>query len=311
MNSILVIIPVYNKESTVKRAIQSVLDQDYGNFTLLVIDDGSTDRSLAIIKEFKDDRILIITQKNKGVSATRNRGINYAKEHKFSWIAFLDGDDYWLPHHLSQLLELQKQFPQVQVLSSNYSIINAHGKTTTTQFSNLPEASTFLLSDFFNHQLLNTTINSSNYLITTESFKTLGLYNEEVTHGEDTEILINIGIHLKTAFHNKTAVIIDKSAGNRSDAITMKGRKLPDLNSYDNSTDEALIKFLDLQRFAIAMDYKRAGSSTKFNEVLQKIYLSNLSSKQQKLLNTPVVLIKALDKVKAGLQALGIDLRLS
>lgn len=311
MNSILVIIPVYNKESTILRAVQSVLDQDYGKFTLLVIDDGSTDRSLTIIQEFKDDRIRVISQKNNGVSTARNCGIIYAREHKFSWIAFLDGDDYWLPHHLSQLLELQKQFPQVQVLSSNYSIINANGKTITTRFSNLPEASTFLLSDFFNHQLLNTTINSSNYLITSESFKTLGLYNEEVTHGEDTEMLINIGIHLKTAIHLNATVIIDKSAGNRSDAITMKGRKLPDLNSYDNSTDEALIKFLDLQRFAIAMDYKRAGSSTKFNEVLQKIHLSNLSSKQQKLLNTPVVLIKALDKIKAGLQALGIDLRLS
>jgi len=310
VNSILVIIPVYNKESTIKRAIQSVLDQDYGNFTLLVIDDGSTDRSLAIIKEFKDDRILIITQKNKGVSATRNRGINYAKEHEFSWIAFLDGDDYWLPHHLSQLLELQKQFTQVQVLSSNYSIINVHGRTTTTRFSNLPEASTFLLSDFFNHQLLNTTINSSNYLITTESFKTLGLYNEEVTHGEDTQMLIQIGIHVKTAFHHETAVIIDKSAGNRSSRIKMHHRKLPDLAMYDQIESASFQRFLNLQRFAIAMDYKRDGLKNKYQEILEKIDLSNLSSQQQKLLNSPQLVIKSLDLVKRILQSLGWSLRL-
>lgn len=310
MNSILVIIPVYNKESTVKRAIQSVLDQDYGNFTLLVIDDGSTDRSLAIIQEFKDDRIRNITQKNKGVSATRNRGINYAREHEFSWIAFLDGDDYWLPHHLSQLLELQKQFPQVQVLSSNYNIINAHGRTMTTQFSNLSEASTFLLNDFFSHQLLNTTINSSNHLITTNSFETIGLYNEKVTHGEDTEMLINMGIHLKSAFDINATVIIDKSAGNRSSGIQMHHRKLPNLKIYDQIEMASLQRFLNLQRFAIAMNYKRDGLVNKHYEILGEIDLDSLSKSQQRLLNSPKIMIQFLDLIKRVLQSQGWNLRL-
>lgn len=92
MPMISIIIPVYNKETTIKRAINSVLNQSFKEFELIVVNDGSTDKSednILILQE-KDSRIIYLKQENKGVSAARNRGI---KEAKSKYISFLDADD--------------------------------------------------------------------------------------------------------------------------------------------------------------------------------------------------------------------------
>jgi len=87
-----VVIPLYNKERSVKNTIESVLNQTFQDFEVIVVNDGSTDNSLEVVKSFNDERIRIINQKNSGVSSARNRGI---KEAKYEWIAFLDADDLW------------------------------------------------------------------------------------------------------------------------------------------------------------------------------------------------------------------------
>jgi len=88
-----VIIPVYNREKTLGRAVDSVLNQSYTNFELIIIDDCSTDNSLQIVHEFQDKRIRIITQEeNLGANAARNRGIAEARG---EYIAFQDSDDEW------------------------------------------------------------------------------------------------------------------------------------------------------------------------------------------------------------------------
>ena len=92
MPMISIIIPVYNKETTIERAINSVLNQSFKEFELIVVNDGSTDKSegnILILQE-KDSRIIYLKQENKGVSAARNRGI---KEAKSKYISFLDADD--------------------------------------------------------------------------------------------------------------------------------------------------------------------------------------------------------------------------
>ena len=87
-----VVIPLYNKEKYIKRAIESVLNQTFQKFEIIVVNDGSTDKSAEIVQNIKDPRIRLINQKNAGVSAARNRGI---QEAKYEYIAFLDADDFW------------------------------------------------------------------------------------------------------------------------------------------------------------------------------------------------------------------------
>lgn len=92
-----VVIPLYNKEVSVKNTLESVLNQTFKEFEIVIVNDGSTDNSLEIVKKIKDDRIRIIDKPNGGVSSARNRGI---KEAKYEWIAFLDADDLWMKDKL-------------------------------------------------------------------------------------------------------------------------------------------------------------------------------------------------------------------
>ena len=105
MNKISVIIPAYNAEKYIKETIESVLSQTYRNFELIIIDDGSTDSTANIIKDFasKDERIQYIYQKNASQAVARNRGIKVSKGR---FIAFLDADDLWMPDKLEKQILL-------------------------------------------------------------------------------------------------------------------------------------------------------------------------------------------------------------
>ncbi len=94
-----IIIPLYNKEKWIFKTIQSVLTQSYKNIEIIIINDGSTDNSLKIVKKINDNRIKIINQKNKGVSNARNVGLEKAKG---DYIAFIDADDLWNNKHLEK-----------------------------------------------------------------------------------------------------------------------------------------------------------------------------------------------------------------
>ena len=106
-----VIIPTYNRGWIIKDAIDSVLAQDYTEFELIVVDDGSTDHTSDVLDSYRND-IKILSQKNKGVSAARNRGIAEASG---KFIAFLDSDDLWLSQKLSVQIEFFNQTPDALI----------------------------------------------------------------------------------------------------------------------------------------------------------------------------------------------------
>jgi len=106
-----VIIPTYNRGWIIKEAIDSVLAQDYTEFELIVVDDGSTDHTSDVLDSYGND-IKVLFQKNKGVSAARNRGIAEASG---KFIAFLDSDDLWLPRKLTVQMEFFNQTPDALI----------------------------------------------------------------------------------------------------------------------------------------------------------------------------------------------------
>jgi glycosyltransferase involved in cell wall biosynthesis len=105
-----VIIPVYNRTDLLKRAVGSVLRQDFTDFEVLVIDDGSVDDIRSIVDGFSDARIRYFRQVNRGASAARNAGIDRARG---DYVAFLDSDDVYLPHHLATMSAILKSAPGV------------------------------------------------------------------------------------------------------------------------------------------------------------------------------------------------------
>ena len=95
-----VVVPVYNVEKYVKECIESILEQSFKNFELIIVNDGSTDNSLNRVLEFKDDRIVLINQKNMGLSGARNTGIHHAKG---KYITFIDSDDWISKDYLNEM----------------------------------------------------------------------------------------------------------------------------------------------------------------------------------------------------------------
>ena len=98
-----VIVPLYNKQRWIRRALSSIAGQSFTDFELLVVDDGSSDRGREIVRDFPDSRIRLIEQPNAGPGAARNRGIDEAKG---EILAFLDADDEWLPNYLEESVRL-------------------------------------------------------------------------------------------------------------------------------------------------------------------------------------------------------------
>ena len=110
-----VVIPTYNRAELLKEAIQSVFDQTFENFELIVIDDHSTDKTKDVVSSFHDSRIkYILNDHAKGGAGTRNAGIFRAKG---EWIAFLDDDDIWLPK------KLELQYKKIQEIDCTVGLI--------------------------------------------------------------------------------------------------------------------------------------------------------------------------------------------
>ena len=114
-----IIIPLYNKEKYIKKCIESVLLQSITDFEIVIVDDGSTDNSIAIIKSFKNERIHIIRQRNQGPSKARNTGLKNASG---EWILFLDADDILIPGSLETFIKLIHKYPNDKCFACNFYI---------------------------------------------------------------------------------------------------------------------------------------------------------------------------------------------
>lgn len=111
-----VVIPLYNKEKSIAQSLKSVLDQTYTNFEIVVVDDGSTDKSVEEVRSIGDDRIQLLGQSNAGPSKARNTGV---KNSKGNWIVFLDADDELLPDALSIFAEIIVEHQDVDIIDCN------------------------------------------------------------------------------------------------------------------------------------------------------------------------------------------------
>ena len=179
-----VIIPCYNNELTIARAITSVLSQTYEEREIIVVDDGSTDDSKAVIQSFarENPSIKYIKQENAGPSAARNTGARAAKGR---YLAFLDADDEWLPHKLQlQVHTLEKC--NGDLLGCNYYIVSKDGKTRHYFVD------TDLQHISFRRLLFRHYFSTSCVLIKKELYHKLGGFNENQRYMEDSLLFTNM-----------------------------------------------------------------------------------------------------------------------
>lgn len=205
-----VVIPLYNKEKSIRSTIQSVLDQEMGQFELIIVNDGSDDDSLDVVQEIKDSRIRVITQENAGVSAARNRGI---LEAGYPYISFLDADDLWSPQFLSETVRLINRYPGTGVWATAWSyIIN---ETIVNPVFNLEKGFEGIIENYWTllqpvHLLMSSCITVKKNL-----FDTAGLFDPRISTGQDQDMWVRLMLHARLAYSNKQLAHYRLSAENR------------------------------------------------------------------------------------------------
>ncbi len=127
MPKVSVTIPCYNSERFIAETIQSVLDQTFTDFEIIIINDGSSDKTEEIVRSFAGPRVKYFYQKNMGLSKTRNKLLELSSG---EFIAFLDHDDVWFPHKLEKQMVLFEKNPEVVLVYSDCLVVDANGEST-------------------------------------------------------------------------------------------------------------------------------------------------------------------------------------
>ncbi len=179
-----VVIPVYNGESTLQATLDSVLTQTLTNFELIVVNDGSTDGTADLLATVQDDRLHVHHYPNKGLAASRNRGMRLATG---TYISFLDADDLWTSDKLARQVAALEQLPTAAVAYSWTDYIDADGEflQSGTHVSATGQVFSELLT-------LNFIESGSNVLIRREALEQVGGFDETLTAAEDWDMWLRL-----------------------------------------------------------------------------------------------------------------------
>lgn len=205
-----VIIPTYNSGQYLCEAIDSVFEQTYHNFEILVIDDGSEDNTPELVGLY-GDRVQYMRQENAGPSRARNRGILASKG---SYTAFLDADDIWLPRKLEKQIELLRKAPDAALIYSGFTKFDIE---SDEEVSVLPE--NISPKNMFDRLLADTIICLSTVVIRTLILKEIGGFEESLKTAEDTHLYLRIARNHKLAAIPEILVRRRKHKNNLSNQI--------------------------------------------------------------------------------------------
>lgn len=190
-----VIMPSYNTARYIGEAIDSVLSQDYPNKELIVIDDGSTDATVDIIRSYSD-RVRLITQRNQGAAVARNAGLDAAQG---DYIAFLDSDDCWLPGKLRTQIDYLEQYPDIGMVYARWQVwkpeldgrfdMPAIAESSDADRSSppiVPERSGWL----YNRLLFTSLLHTITVVARRSLIETVGRFDTELKRGQDYDYWI-------------------------------------------------------------------------------------------------------------------------
>jgi glycosyltransferase involved in cell wall biosynthesis len=213
-----IIIPAYNAEPYLRRAIDSVLGQTYAPIEVVVVDDGSTDGTAAICRDY-GDRIIYIHQENQGVSVARNRGI---QESKGELIGFLDADDWYLPNKLSDLVSLLKRHPQAGAATAAHIV-----KLPNEERRNPPQGCVFsegtasgIIDLYEQRSQGRLIINSDTVLLRKSTLNSVGGFRPDLRFGEDVELWARIAGSYDWAYLDETVSVYDRTSETSVTALT-------------------------------------------------------------------------------------------
>mgnify|MGYP000092769898 CR=1 FL=1 len=303
-----IIIPLFNKASHIASTLQSVFDQTFNDFEIIIVDDGSTDHGVQIVEALDSKKIKLFSIDNQGVSHARNYG---CKKAQGQLISFLDADDLWEPNHLEQLLLLYKKHPQCGLYAMAYKK-KFNNSSIPAIFKNIPKTNNWsgVVDDFFESSLIDCIAWTSAVMIPKVIFEEIGGFNETIESGEDTDLWIRMALKYPVAFSLTITACHRLDAPHRITNSCPNTLQHLDLNAYNEmaNTNPSLHKYLDLNRFSLAIKYKLAKNNKKSYYYSNSIRRSNLNTKQRFLLSLNSFVLKQLLVIKLRLRSLGVHL---
>ena len=295
-----VAIPLYNKANFIQNCLESVLKQTHKEFEVILVNDGSTDGSETVVERFQDSRIRLVHQENKGASAARNKAISLAKH---EWIALIDADDYWYPNHLEELQNTIEQFPKADVVCNNYEILLEKDYVKHPTFSIEYPLKAQYIEDYFKGSLIDPIAWTSALSFTSSIFKKVGEFDTNIKSGQDIDLMVKFGLAATIAFNPKVTMRYHrKTENNLSDETGLREK----LNYIDNHRSEEkknppLHQYMDINRFSLAIQAKMAQDKALFKELVGRLDLHHLNSKQKLLLKTPANVLRGLKYLQSKL----------
>lgn len=296
-----VVIPLYNKEKFIIPTLESVLNQSFSDFEIIIINDGSTDNSVDEVEKLKDKRIAIYNQANQGLSRARNSGIKKARA---DYIAFIDADDFWLPNHLEQIFNLISLYPNTGLYCTGYTIQKSKKVFHRAKFNGLPENFIGVVPGFFKHSLINCIAWISAICIPKNVFNDIGYFDIEIFSEQDTDLYIRIAFKYDVALDDtNVSAIYNRSIGNSMSHFSLKSEIPISLSKFKELElkNNALKIFMDYNRFSTLIYFKLASKKEFVKKLLNDIDLNNLNRIQRLLIWLPGSIVKLLFYIKTRL----------
>lgn len=216
-----VVIPLFNKEKSISETLNSVLNQTFTDFEVLVINDGSTDNSAEQAAKIKDKRVRLINKPNGGVCDARNTGITLAR---FKYIAFLDADDCWEQDYLNEQYKLICDFKTASMWACAYGHLIGNKKENVDHV--LPQGFRNYVQNYFTIKRKTDLFCSSSTVIKKEAFDVAGLFDTRIKNSEDSDMWWRVIAHFPVVFYYKTLAYY------RLDSENNTINKKPKLISY-------------------------------------------------------------------------------
>lgn len=212
MCCISVVIPLYNKKNQILKAIESVLRQSFQDFEIIIVNDGSTDGSGQVVSSLSDNRLRLIEQPNRGVSAARNTGIDRASG---DFITFLDADDEWDSEYLQTQIDLTQKYPECDIFVTNYQFRYNSGKTQPTILRDISfGGEDGVLENYFKvASCSHPPITSITILARRECWMNTGRFPLNIRSGEDLLTWAKLVSNYKMAFSKKVCATYNLGDG--------------------------------------------------------------------------------------------------
>ena len=184
MPKVSVIIPAYNSMNFLPQAIESVLNQSYQDFEVIVVNDGSTDHIEEWITQIADSRVKYISQINQGPAVARNTGI---KNSQGMYLAFLDADDIWHPTKIAKQVDIIENHPKVGLVYSWVGSIDEQGNINSKVKKNFAEG------NVWQHIIENNIIEcGSNPMVRRICFEKLGGFDPDTAYAQDWQMWLKV-----------------------------------------------------------------------------------------------------------------------